>query len=176
MEGDQADVVIRAATQPPSHLVGRRAAALAVAVYASREYLRRHAAPLESPEHSWVDWDRRLASKPAFVWLDQRVPGRRIVARGLSTTDVFHAVVHGVGIGALPCIVGDAEPSIVRILDSPRETWSNVWLLAHPDLKSAARVRAVLACLADALRAERPRIEGVRTRVPDEMMDTANST
>jgi DNA-binding transcriptional LysR family regulator len=164
VDGRQADVAIRVAAEPPEHLVGRRVAALAGALYATREYLRIHQEPLESPGHTWVDWDRRLASKPAFVWLQQRFPRRRVVARGLSTADVLHGVLAGTGVGALPCIVGDEEPSLVRLLDAPKETWSSVWLLTHGKLRPAARVRAVIHELAAALRSERHRIEGLRSK------------
>ncbi len=163
IDGRHADVAIRVAAQPPEHLVGRRIAALAAAVYASQSYLERCNAPIESTDHVWVDWDRRLASKPAFAWLEQRVPARRIVARGLSTSDVLHGLVAGTGMGALPCIVGDSEPTLVRLSDAPREAWSSVWLLTHAELKPIARVRAVIAHLTDALRTERPRIEGIGT-------------
>ncbi len=164
IDGKKADLAIRVAAQPPEHLVGRRVATLAGALYASQPYLREETAPLVSADHRWVDWDRRLASKPAFAWLHQLFPARRVVARGLSTADVLHAVLAGAGVGALPCIVGDAEPSLIRLLDAPKETWSSVWLLTHAELKPAARVRAVLAHLSDALRAERSRIEGVPQR------------
>jgi DNA-binding transcriptional LysR family regulator len=163
VDGRQADVAIRVAGQPPEHLVGRRVATLAGALYASRAYLREHGDDLCAPSHSWVDWDRRLGSKPAFAWLAERFPGRRIVARGLSTADVAQAVRSGVGIGPLPCLVADPEPELVRLADAPAETWSPVWLLTHADLKPAARVRAVVAHLARALRDGRARIEGRAT-------------
>jgi DNA-binding transcriptional LysR family regulator len=74
IDGRQADIAIRAAAHPPKHLVGRRIASLAGALYASRDYFRNHDGPVESDEHTWVDWDRRLSSKPAFAWLQKRVP------------------------------------------------------------------------------------------------------
>jgi DNA-binding transcriptional LysR family regulator len=176
IDGRQADIAIRAAAQPPEHLVGRRIAYLAGALYASSVYLRTHDGPIESNEHSWVDWDRRLSSKPAFAWLQRRVPGaRRVAVRGLSTADVLQAVVAGVGIGALPCIVGDAEPSLVRLLDAPAEAWSSVWLLTHAELRPAARVRAVMGHLSEALRAERPRIEGVLPTYPTPAIGSAKA-
>ena len=160
IDGRQADVAIRVAGQPPEHLVGRRVASLASALYASRAYRREHPGVLEGNEHAWVDWDRRLASKPAFVWLAERFPNRRIVARGLSTADVAEAVRAGIGVGPLPCLIGDAEPELVRLADAPRDTWSPVWLLTHADLKPAARVRVVVAHLTERLRATRLQMEG----------------
>jgi DNA-binding transcriptional LysR family regulator len=170
IDGRQSDVAVRVMGQPPEHLVGRRVGALAGAVYASRGYLARHPEPLGSAEHSWVEWDARLAAKPALRWLADRFPDRRIVARGLSTADVAAAVVAGVGLGALPCIVADSEPTLVRLFDAPKESWSPVWLLTHRELKPAARVRVVMAHLEEALRALRPplRIAGGRpSSLPD---------
>jgi DNA-binding transcriptional LysR family regulator len=160
LDGRQADVALRVAERPPEHLVGRRVAALAGALYASRAYIGRHRAPLESDAHVWVDWDRRLSSKPALAWVGQRFPSRRIAVRGLSTADVYEAVRSGAGIGPLPCITADADLDLVRLLDAPRAAWASVWLLTHRELRQAARVRAVLDALAAAVRDERPHIEG----------------
>ena len=160
VDGRQADIAIRVADQPPEHLVGKRVAGLAGALYATRTYLKRHPQPLESKEHDWVDWDRRLAVKPAMSWMQLRFADRRIVARGLSTADVFHAVLADMGIGPLPCVMGDAEPSLVRLVDAPSDVWSSVWLLTHKELRRNARVRAVMDALGRAIRAARPAIEG----------------
>jgi DNA-binding transcriptional LysR family regulator len=164
VDGRQADIALRVAAEPPPHLVGRRVASLAGAVYASRAYVDRHGKQLDGPGHAWVEWDRRLASKPAFAWLDRRFAGRRVAVRGLSTLDVLRSIAAGTGVGALPCIVGDAEPGLLRLVDAPRETWSSVWLLTHAELKPAVRVRALLAHLGRVLKSERPRIEGDRMR------------
>jgi DNA-binding transcriptional LysR family regulator len=138
LDGRQADVALRVAERPPEHLVGRRVAALAGALYASRAYIERHPEPLESGTHRWVDWDRRLSSKPALAWVSQRFPSRRVAVRGLSTADVCE-------------------------VKAPRSAWASVWLLTHRELRRAARVRAVLDGLAAAVHGERSRIEGVRT-------------
>jgi DNA-binding transcriptional LysR family regulator len=160
IDGRQADVAIRVANEPPEHLVGRRVAALAGALYASRAYLEHHDEPLASPEHTWVDWDRRLAAKPAIAWVDEQFAPRRVVARGLSTADVFAAALAGTGIAPLPCLVGDAEPKLVRLLDAPETVWSSVWLLTHGSLRPAARVRAVMRQLSDVLGDAKALIEG----------------
>jgi DNA-binding transcriptional LysR family regulator len=160
VDGRQADIAIRVADHPPEHLVGRRVAAMGAAIYASRAYIAGHPAPLADPSHAWVDWDRRLSAKPAMAWVEAQYPKRRIVARGLTTADVAFAVRAGTGVGGLPCLVGDDEPSLVRLVDLPRDVWSSVWLLTHGGVRPAARVRAVIAEIVAALRAERARIEG----------------
>ena len=45
-----------------------------------------------------------------------------------------HAVTSGIGVGPLPCLIGDAEPGLVRLADAPREVWSRVWLLTHAEM------------------------------------------
>jgi DNA-binding transcriptional LysR family regulator len=65
-----------------------------------------------------------------------------------------------VGIGPVPCILGDAEAQFVRLLDAPKNVWASVWLLTHKGLRPAGRVRVVLDALAQGLRGERSRIEG----------------
>jgi DNA-binding transcriptional LysR family regulator len=72
VDGRHADIALRVAAEPPPHLVGRRVAALAGAVYGSHEYVEHHGKQLDGPGHAWVEWDRRLGSKPAFAWLDRR--------------------------------------------------------------------------------------------------------
>jgi DNA-binding transcriptional LysR family regulator len=173
LDGRQADVALRVAERPPEHLVGRRVAALAGALYASRAYIERNPEPLESGTHGWVDWDRRLSSKPALAWVGQRFPSRRVAVRGLSTADVCEAVRSGAGIGPLPCITADADPDLVRLLKAPRSAWASVWLLTHRELRRAARVRAVLDGLAAAVQGERSRIEGTAGRRPPRPMTEA---
>ncbi len=121
VDGRQADVAVRVADAPPPHLMGRRLARLAGALYASRRYVELHPQPLQDSRHAWVEWDRRLASKPAFAWIERSFPGRRIALRGLSTSDVLCSVRQGVGIGALPCLVADADAALVRLRDAPGE-------------------------------------------------------
>jgi DNA-binding transcriptional LysR family regulator len=160
LDGRQADVALRAADRPPEHLVGRRAASLASALYASGDYLARHPEPLESAAHLWVDWDRRLSGKPAIAWVGQRFPARHVAVRGLSTADVHEAVRAGAGVGPLPCVTADGDPTLVRLLDAPRPVWASIWLLTHRELRQAARVRAVIDALAAAVREARARLEG----------------
>jgi DNA-binding transcriptional LysR family regulator len=177
VDGRQADVAVRVADRPPEHLVGRRAASMAAAVYAARSYLDVHGdgagagfgihigIGINGDDHAWIDWDRRLATKPAMAWIDERYPNRRVVARGLSTADVLHAVLAGGGIGALPCLIADAEPSLVRLEVLPHDVWSSVWILTHGGVRPAARVRAVIARITDAVRRAKPDIEGSRPAI-----------
>jgi DNA-binding transcriptional LysR family regulator len=158
IDGAQLDIAVRVAEAPPDHLVGTRVCRVHAAVYASKSYLKRAGAALDDPAHVWVEWDRRVAGKPAFQWLLQRFPQRRMAARGLSTLDVYGLVQAGVGLGALPVVVGDADASLKRLLDVPAELGSSLWLLTHPELRAVPRIRVVMSALRKALVAAKAKI------------------
>ncbi|HMB10761.1 MAG TPA: LysR family transcriptional regulator, partial [Saliniramus sp.] len=64
------------------------------------------------------------------------------------------------GLGPLPCFIAGQNPDLVR-LAPPREDFSaGLWVLTHPDLRHAARVRAFLDFVNTAIVAQRPMIEG----------------
>lgn len=147
VDGMGLHVAVRCADTPPPHLIGQRVGPLPAAIYATAAYLTSHGRDPASADHRWVEWDRRLAQKPAFQWLDQQFGARRIVARGLSTLDVLSLVRQGVGLGALPCILGDADRALRRIAEVPVEHATNIWVLAHPELRTLPRVRLLVAAL-----------------------------
>lgn len=151
VDGMGLHVAVRCADTPPPHLIGQRVGPLPAAVYATSAYLAAHGRDPASSDHRWVEWDRRLAQKPAFQWLDQQYRSRRIAARGLSTLDVLQLVRQGVGLGALPCVLGDADRTLRRIADVPLEHATNIWVLAHPELRTLPRVRLLVAGLRAAL-------------------------
>ncbi len=151
IDGAQVHVTVRVSDAPPEELVGRRVGAVRARVYGSRSYLSKHRASVADESHTWVDWDRRVSVKPSFQWLQQAFPERRIVARGLTTLDVYELVRAGVGLAALPRFVGDADESLARVLDVPAELASSLWLLTHAELRDQPRVRAVMTALRRAL-------------------------
>ena len=48
------------------------------------------------------------------------------------------------GMGVLPCFIGDHMPGLRRIGAAISEHGGALWLLTHPDLRHAARVRAFM--------------------------------
>ena len=71
------------------------------------------------------------------------------------------AIMAGVGVGLLPCFSGDGEPTLLRLSVPEPELGTDLWLLTHPDLRHAPRIRLLLDYLALRLATLRSRIEGL---------------
>lgn len=164
-----ADVAIRATPAPPETLVGRRLATIASAVYAAPACLERFAGLDDVAGYDWIGYDESLSHLKAARWLARRL-GERVPAVRVNTVLAVKQMVEaGVGLGFMPCFMGDAADNLVRVVE-PNEEWdSQLWLLTHPDLRHVARVRAVMDHFAEELVALRPLFEGERPRHRREM-------
>jgi len=144
----EADVAVRVTDAPPEHLVGRCVGRYAVAGYASIEYLTKHD-PLSNPaDCNWIDWT--LARSISETVRAESFPAIASRTRSPHAPLQMAAIEAGVGIGALPCALGDVNPALQRLSDPV--VAQEIWLLTHPDLRNAARVRAVMNCIAESFR------------------------
>ena len=69
------------------------------------------------------------------------------------------AVVAGLGLSPLPCVFGDREPELERALPGVIGR-HDLWLVVHPDVRSSARVRAIMDYLTELVLAETPLLSG----------------
>ena len=157
-----ADVAIRATDNPPETLVGRRIATIAWALYGRADaFPEPHTIPQEDLfEHDWVSLGENLASLKAVKFVHQHVPSERIGYRVNTVLGLAEAVEQGLGIGHLPCFIGDARPDLVRLAPPNPEFSADLWLLTHPDLRHSPRVRVFLDFLAAEIAQQRKLIEG----------------
>lgn len=162
-----ADVAIRATDSPPETLVGRRAARIAWALYGRRR---------EFDDDGTLGQDRLAGLK--WVSLGDHLAGLKVVQaerRLLAPEQVVYklngvlglaeAIEAGIGIGHLPCFVGDLRPDLIRLGPPQPDFAADLWLLTHPDLRQSARVRVFLDFMAAEIRTQRDLIEGVETAV-----------
>jgi DNA-binding transcriptional LysR family regulator len=156
----EADVALRVTESPAQSLVGRRLASVASSIFASRDYLARHPDASDLEAQAWLGFDGSLAEIPMARWMREHVPRARIVARFDSSLLAWAAVRAGLGIAMLPCVVADADPGLRRVAPDFLLRGSELWALTHADLRSAARVRAFLDFIRDAILELRELIEG----------------
>lgn len=136
----EADCALMITDDPPQHLIGRRVGELAFAVYGTHDLVE--ARDIGS---GWVE-----LKTPR---MDFRRGAFASAPIGIRCTDVSmqHAALrHGMGLGPLPCALGDPDPKLMRIEPPEPAIARGVWLLAHPDLRSAARIREFMRVVADA--------------------------
>jgi DNA-binding transcriptional LysR family regulator len=154
-----AHIAIRPASSAPAALVGRRVATVATAFYAAPSYLDRGPRTALALQE-WIGFEESLSHLRSAKWINANVPQQRIVYRADSLLAISAAARAGMGVAALPCYLGDADPDLQRIGGPCKELAVPLWLLTHPDLKRVARIRTVLDFLAQRIAEHGALIEG----------------
>lgn len=161
----EADVALRAGSQPEGGgIVAQRLPDSGWAFYCSHAYAEEFGAPASPPElngHAVVGLEGAMSNLPAFVWLTRTAPNASISARSNSLTNLVSALKAGLGIGPLPCFVGDAEADLLRCFAPIPELNAEVWLIVREDIRQAAHVRAFVDSLACHLHGMRGELGGL---------------
>ncbi len=158
-----ADVAIRATDNPPETLVGRRAARIAWALYGRADHFagrRENDSTDDLCGRDWVSLGEQLGSLALVKWIVAHVPPDRVVYRLNTVLGLAEAVEEGIGIAYLPCFIGDVRPALKRLASLKPEFGADLWLLTHPDLRQAPRIRVFLDFLAAEIAKHRSFIEG----------------
>lgn len=152
----EADVAVRLSNDPPASLVGRRLLRSARANYAAPAYLARHQA--DPHMMRWIGWADTV---PAPQWVrESDLPHLTIQNRVADPMVQQVAARSGMGVAMLPCFLGDPDPELVRVPPAEATPDRDIWLLTHEDLRHTARVRRLMAHLAEAILGERALLEG----------------
>lgn len=143
----EADIALRLCRNPPQELVGEKIAELGWALYASQGYLDEHGRP-DSPEelvnHFIVCGDESLPQITANSWLMSYTPEEAVVMRSNSTMNLFSAIKAGIGMGMLPCHLGDSDSTLEAVFPPGSALTSDLWVLTHSDLRKSAAVTAFM--------------------------------
>ena len=147
----EADVALRAG-DTEGNLVGRKIADSAWAIYGSRKYLDRHgkAECVEDLEqHALVGFDGSMSEHGTAQWLRRVAPNGNIVASNNSMLGIVYSTKAGLGLAALPTVLGDAEADLVRVL-GPIPELARIWrILTTPELRHTPRVAALFDFMVD---------------------------
>ncbi|WP_096785908.1 LysR family transcriptional regulator [Rhodobacter sp. CZR27] len=146
-----ADVAIRATEAPPEALVGRRAARIGWALYGPRE---------SGAIPTWAALNDAFSGLKVVKAERREIPPERLVYRLNSLVGLAEAIAAGIGVGHLPCFIGDGRADLIRLSDPIPEFAADLWLLTHPELRHSARVRVFLDFVAGEIRKRKSLIEG----------------
>ncbi|MCJ2068334.1 LysR family transcriptional regulator [Methylobacterium sp. J-030] len=150
-----ADVAIRASRDPSETLVGRRLATVAWGLYGrvDRDFG-------DLAREAWVSPDSSVAGGSFTRFVAEQTAVDRVRLWINTVTGLEDAIAAGIGIGPLPCFSADANPALRRLSGPHPELGADLWVLTHPDLRHAARVRVFMEHIAEAILPLRPRFEG----------------
>ncbi|WP_035714417.1 LysR family transcriptional regulator [Azorhizobium doebereinerae] len=157
-----ADVAIRATDAPPDNLVGRRVARIGWALYGL-------AAQFPTPDTvsydtlsagDWISLSDSFGGMRVVKDTLARIPPERIAYKVNTVLGLAEAIEAGLGVGFAPCFIADAHPALVRLAPPEPAYAADLWLLTHPDLRHAARVRVFLDFMAAEIARHRAFLEG----------------
>jgi DNA-binding transcriptional LysR family regulator len=159
-----AEVGLRNVRPRDATLSVRRAGVLASALYASAAYARTNGLPRDLVgvrAHALCAYDRAITFLPALQPIGEQ--GAPIAVRVSETLSLAAAVEAGLGLGVLPCAVGDRRESLVRVPGFPI-AHEDIWVVTPVELRRLARVRAVVDLVVATFASERTRLAGSARR------------
>jgi len=141
----QADIAVRGIEPRDEALFCRRIADTPWAIYASKAYCARSGTPkavADIGRHDIALFDLELGQHLVNQWFKRIAPAARVGARCNSIPGLLAAAKSGVGLAALPVIVGDGENDLVRVLGPIGDLTTHFYLVTHRELRDAPRVKA----------------------------------
>ena len=130
-----ADVALRQTNSPLETLIGTRLTTIASAVYASGEYCE--ALKTGRTVEKWIGVECCNYHK---AWTKRARPQANHAFSVDDTALTVAAIKEGLGVGYLPCFMGDSDPELVRLHEPDTEHDLGLWLLYHRDLRNTKRV------------------------------------
>lgn len=154
----QADVALRLTGSAAEHLVGRRIASCASAVYGSPAYIAGVPDPADLPALDWIRWEEPWHGIPPERWFKQNVDPSRARAHVNTNLAMVELAAAGLGVGFQLCFTADTDPRLQRISE-PFPFGLSLWLLTHDDLRQTSRIRAFMRSIGESLVLQRDRFE-----------------
>ncbi len=156
----EADLALRHGTTDDADVVAKRLGVSGWSLYAAESYLTRRGTPDEPTKltgHEIIGYDVSLATMPAARWVE--ACGAVIVMRSREMTDMLAAALSGVGLAVLPCMLGDAEAGLRRLIPELVAT-RDLWLVYRRELRTSDKLRAVIRLVTTVVQGNAERISG----------------
>lgn len=142
----EADLALRLARPKTggARVTARRIGRLRYEVYAAAAASTREAGGLP-----WITYDDAMADLPQARWIAaaaSREGGRVAALRVNDAEALLEAVSAGLGRSLLPSVIADRDPRLKRLGSDrrPPALSRELWLLVHAELRSLARIAAVI--------------------------------
>lgn len=152
----EADVALRVmvgGASPPENLYGT-----ALCEFHMGFYIGRDLACSRSITPAWLLGPNEAV--PADWAPDAEIKMASVPIRFAEMRSQLVAARAGMGISALPCFLGDADPLLVRVPGGPVTHLGDVWLLTHGDTRRTKRVRLLCDDVRSAMQGLAGRLAG----------------
>lgn len=149
LQRGEADMVLMVTDDPPGDLIGRPLGAVMVCAY---EAIAGRSVPRWIGSTDPESLSARLRARhfsdlpPGLVVEDQLLCSRALEA--------------GLGVGLLPCYLGDAHPYLVRAGDMEPVAEGQVWLFTRPDSRGLSKIRVLSKFLQNLFAGHHSRLGG----------------
>lgn len=150
----EAEVALRVGMPGSDHLVGRRIGAVAFGLFASQPYLERFGEPRSLRElagHRIIESTGEISELTQVRRLRGIAGDAAVVLRCNSLITQLQAVRQGMGLIAAPAY---AAAGLRRVLAEDFHVQLDLWVVTHRDLRTSARVRAIMDFLAEQARGD----------------------
>ena len=164
LENGDADVAIRPDKNPGDSLIGRRVGSMNHAFYASKDYISQHGKPStlsDLNDHVFCGYGQALQHYNAAKWIEKNIQDKNIVARFSNSTVLMNAVNSGVGIGLLPCYVGDNNAFLNIVMPIKDTMPVDIWLVATQASKNHLKIKAFFDYFAEEFHADHNLFKGL---------------
>lgn len=144
-----ADLAIRGARPDDDELIIKRLATIEMGLYASPHYLAQRGMPVKGEQlrgHDLLMFPRELVPRHWSDFGGEALHEPNVVLQCNSQLLLRSATRSGLGIGLLSAFLADKDPELVRLFPENKDL-VDIWLVLHPDLQRAARIRAVVQAL-----------------------------
>jgi DNA-binding transcriptional LysR family regulator len=157
----EADVALRNSRPEHGDFVVRRAGELGSAVYASKAYAKRHPAPRQRAqwtEHRVIGYPDRITYLPGFRWFEEIAAQTPGIVRTDDAKALTEAIKAGIGVGVIPCFLGDRERDLVRFSEELHR--ESIWLVSPAEAAGTRAVKLTLTFVAGVFRAHAAALAG----------------
>lgn len=145
----EADLLIRFCIPEFGDLIARKLAVMEFAIYAHTDFAARHPDCLGDNRYSmseWVHFDDEHITETGEKWLAQKLRSNAVL-RVSDLSLLQSSLRNGLGMGLLPCYMGDRDPALVRVSETIPEARSTLHLLVHRDLRKVPLIRKSMDAL-----------------------------
>jgi DNA-binding transcriptional LysR family regulator len=139
----EADIALRLSRPSGGGLIARKLGELRYGLYGAPAYLD------ATPPADWqfLGYDEALAEVPQQRWLDAYADGRPFALRSNDLASLLAAAKAAMGLAAVPHVLAAGATDLVCVAQADAAT-RPLWMLVHPDLRRAPRVRVTMDHLA----------------------------